>query len=68
MALDPTLAAADYCYVTTTGRVTGRPHTPVILSGKRAARRARAKNLSLVFPTARVEHAPFLSGEASYEP
>jgi hypothetical protein len=30
MALDPQLAAADYCYVTTTGRVTGNPHTIVI--------------------------------------
>lgn len=27
MALDPSLAAEDYCYVTTTGRVTGKPHT-----------------------------------------
>jgi len=26
-ALDPSLAAEDYCYVTTTGRVTGKPHT-----------------------------------------
>ncbi len=25
--LDPKLAAQDYCYVTTTGRVTGKPHT-----------------------------------------
>ncbi|HYM14238.1 MAG TPA: hypothetical protein VEZ14_01605 [Dehalococcoidia bacterium] len=24
---DPALAAKDYCYVTTVGRVTGRPHT-----------------------------------------
>jgi deazaflavin-dependent oxidoreductase (nitroreductase family) len=24
--LDPALAAEDYCYVTTVGRVTGRPH------------------------------------------
>jgi deazaflavin-dependent oxidoreductase (nitroreductase family) len=27
MALDPALANADYCYVTTTGRITGKPHT-----------------------------------------
>jgi deazaflavin-dependent oxidoreductase (nitroreductase family) len=26
MPPDPALAAADYCYVTTTGRVTGNPH------------------------------------------
>jgi deazaflavin-dependent oxidoreductase (nitroreductase family) len=26
MALDAKLAAEDYCYVRTTGRVTGRPH------------------------------------------
>jgi deazaflavin-dependent oxidoreductase (nitroreductase family) len=25
--LDPQLAAEDFCYVTTTGRVTGNPHT-----------------------------------------
>jgi deazaflavin-dependent oxidoreductase (nitroreductase family) len=25
-ATDPALAAEDYCYVTTTGRVTGKPH------------------------------------------
>jgi deazaflavin-dependent oxidoreductase (nitroreductase family) len=27
MPIDPALAAEDYCYVTTTGRVTGNPHT-----------------------------------------
>jgi deazaflavin-dependent oxidoreductase (nitroreductase family) len=27
MTLDAALAAADYCYVTTTGRVTSKPHT-----------------------------------------
>jgi deazaflavin-dependent oxidoreductase (nitroreductase family) len=27
MAIDETLAAEDYCYVTTTGRVSGKPHT-----------------------------------------
>jgi deazaflavin-dependent oxidoreductase (nitroreductase family) len=27
MPIDDTLAAEDYCYVTTTGRVTGNPHT-----------------------------------------
>jgi len=26
MPLDPALAAEDYCYVTTTGRITGKPH------------------------------------------
>jgi deazaflavin-dependent oxidoreductase (nitroreductase family) len=26
VALDEKLAAADYCYIRTTGRVTGRPH------------------------------------------
>ena len=26
MTLDPTLAAESYCYLTTTGRVTGNPH------------------------------------------
>jgi deazaflavin-dependent oxidoreductase (nitroreductase family) len=26
MAVDPALASQDYCYVTTTGRVTGMPH------------------------------------------
>ena len=26
MTLDPALADEDYCYLTTTGRVTGRPH------------------------------------------
>jgi deazaflavin-dependent oxidoreductase (nitroreductase family) len=27
MSLDPVLADADYCYLTTTGRVTGEPRT-----------------------------------------
>ena len=27
MPVDPGLAREDYCYLTTTGRVTGRPHT-----------------------------------------
>ena len=26
MRIDPALAAEEYCYVTTTGRVTGKPH------------------------------------------
>ena len=26
MTLDPALAVEDYCYLTTTGRVTGKPH------------------------------------------
>jgi deazaflavin-dependent oxidoreductase (nitroreductase family) len=33
MALTPALAAQDYCYVTTTGRVTGKPHTIEIWFG-----------------------------------
>lgn len=27
MSVEPRLADEDYCYITTTGRVTGRPHT-----------------------------------------
>ena len=27
MTIEPSLAGEDYCYLTTTGRVTGRPHT-----------------------------------------
>jgi deazaflavin-dependent oxidoreductase (nitroreductase family) len=30
---DPVLAAEDYCYLTTTGRVTGKPHTVEIWFG-----------------------------------
>jgi deazaflavin-dependent oxidoreductase (nitroreductase family) len=26
MSLDPTLGNEDYCYLTTTGRITGKPH------------------------------------------
>jgi deazaflavin-dependent oxidoreductase (nitroreductase family) len=33
VTLDPTLAAESYCYLTTTGRVTGRPHTIEIWFG-----------------------------------
>ncbi len=32
-ALDPAMAADDYCYLTTTGRVSGRPHTIEIWFG-----------------------------------
>jgi deazaflavin-dependent oxidoreductase (nitroreductase family) len=32
-ALEPTMADADYCYLTTTGRVSGRPHTIEIWFG-----------------------------------
>ena len=35
MALDPALAAEDYCYITTTGRVSGKPHTIEIWFGVR---------------------------------
>jgi len=58
MPIDPSLGDEDYCYLTTTGRVTGRPHeieiwfalerdTVYMLSGGRArsdwVRNARAK-------------------------
>src|SRR5581483_3937353 len=33
MPLDPTLAAEDFCYLTTTGRVSGNPHTIEIWFG-----------------------------------
>ena len=33
MSFDPALAGEDYCYLTTTGRVTGRPHTIEIWFG-----------------------------------
>lgn len=32
-ALEPTMADEDYCYVTTAGRVSGRPHTIEIWFG-----------------------------------
>ena len=35
MALDERLADQDYCYITTTGRVTGRPHEIEIWFGAR---------------------------------
>jgi nitroimidazol reductase NimA-like FMN-containing flavoprotein (pyridoxamine 5'-phosphate oxidase superfamily) len=33
IALDESSAAEDYCYITTTGRVTGKPHTVEIWFG-----------------------------------
>lgn len=33
MPIEPELAGQDYCYITTTGRVTGRPHTVEIWFG-----------------------------------
>lgn len=35
MPVDPALAGEAYCYVTTTGRVSGRPHTVEIWFGLR---------------------------------
>ena len=47
MSIDPALAAESYCYLTTTGRITGRPHTIEIwfvLQGNRLYMLAGGRN------------------------
>lgn len=49
--LDPKLADEDYCYLTTTGRVSGKPHTVEIWFGASGDTRSMCSRVPVTTPT-----------------